>query len=203
MKASLLLGLFLFFITTFPALAEEMRMASPGSAMKERIMEKRETLKEKREDKKEAFKKRLATFKNKVKAERVERITTIFQTINTNRTTLMLTNLEKMSEIITRLAEKVTLLEKEGKDTTAVKQTIADAKSAMATAQETVQAQAIKDYTITITSENAVKTDATNVRQTLHTDLQTVHREVVNARQAVATAIAQTKILIGGSERGK
>lgn len=160
-------------------------------------------MQERLQNKRQALKQRLATFKDTVKAERVDRINTILGSVNTNRTTTMQANLEKMIAIVARLENKLAELEQEGKDTTAAKLAITTAKTAIETAKNGVTTQAAKDYTITITSENTVKTDAATMRQSLHTDLQSVHQLVVSARQAVAKAIAETKSLLGKVEDGE
>lgn len=180
------LFLFLLIVLTTPSFALERKNATPASRMK--ISELR---------------KRLAAFKDTVKAERVNRINTILGSVNTNRTTTMQANLGKMTAIVARLETKLTELENEGKDTTAAKQTIADAKTAIENAKTALTTQAEKDYTIALTSESTVKTDAATMRQSLHTDLRTLHQLVVNARQSVAKAISETKSLLGKVEDGE
>lgn len=188
------LFLFLLIVLTTPSFALERKNATPASRMK---------ISEAMQNKKEALKQRLATFKDTVKAERVDRINTILGSVNTNRTTTMQANLEKMTAIVVRLETKLTELESEGKDTSAAKLTTASAKTAIETAKTALTAQAAKDYTIAITSESTVKTDAATMRQSLHTDLRTLHQLVVDARQAVAKAISETKSLLGKVEDGE
>lgn len=205
---SILLFFFLFINPILPhVIAQEQNTSRSGSL---KVMEIRENLKERKEafqklkeTRKEALKNRLKNFKDRVKAERVDRINTILSFINTNKMTTLLASIEKMESIVKRLENKIAELEKEGKDSAAAKQTTTDAKTAIATAKEAVSAQATKDYTITLTSEENAKTDANTIRKTLQEDLQLVHQQVVDARQKVATAISQTKLLLGETNNGQ
>jgi hypothetical protein len=160
-------------------------------------------IKQNRQELKTAFQQKLTTFKDQVKAERVNRIETLFTTINTNRTAEMEKRLETMDSILTKLDTTIADIEKNGKDTTAVKQAIADTRTALAAAKQAVEAQSQKDYTITISSESTVKTDIMPVRESLYTDLQTVHQHVAVVREKLVGAIEQIKLLIGGTSDGK
>jgi len=205
-----LFGTIVFLFFAFPTNAAQPSISSRSGMIKEKITEKKDAIKERREttqqerkEKLATYKKRLATFKDTVKAERVERISTIFQTINSKRTSIMSTNLERMRSIILKLEEKVAQLEKEGKDTTQAKQAIQEAKNGIETTRIVVQTQAEKEYTMTISSENTVKTDAATMRSALHTDLQTLHTTVVATRNQLSQAISETKILLGDTKHGE
>ena len=74
---------------------------------------------------------------------------------------------------------------------------IANARAAIATAEAAVNAQALKDYTINVTTEGRIHTDAKASRDSLHNDLQSVMKLVVTAKQSVAAAI-QSVAVYGG-----
>ncbi|MDO8618319.1 MAG: hypothetical protein Q7R49_00055, partial [Candidatus Daviesbacteria bacterium] len=125
----------------------------------------------------------LQQFKNKKKAEAADRINTNLNTINQNQTSQMQKHLTNMSRILDKLETKV--------DPPVA--AIAAARTNIASVSAAVAAQAQKDYTIIVTSEIRIKTDAKKQRDALHTDLQSVKKMVINAKQSVANAIKERK----------
>lgn len=178
-------------IAACPALAVD---ASAGAAtrkdkIQERIDTRKENVAERMEAKKEkmatreaALKTKLEKFKDKKKAEAADRINTNLNRINQNQTDQMLKYLDKMSAILTKL-----------ETSTGSQSAIADSRASIASATAAVKAQAAKDYTISVTSESTVKSDAQKARGQLHTDLKNVRQMVVDAKQSVAKAIKTAK----------
>ena len=118
------------------------------------------------------FKAKLAKIKDEKKQKIVEKLDARFNEVNLKRTTQMTKHLDKMSEILTKIAG----------DT-------ASASSAIQTARDAVTTQAAKTYVITISTEANLKMDVGKVRSQLEMDLRAVHKLVVAARRAVREAI--------------
>lgn len=134
-----------------------------------------------------ALKAKLQTFRDLKKASAAARINDNLNRINDKQTQQMLKHLDKMSTILGKLETRV------NQGTAA----IASAGASIASASAVVRAQSEKDYTIQVTSESTVKQDAQNTRTKLHTDLQTVRKLVIDAKQAVANAIRKEGIPSG------
>jgi hypothetical protein len=156
---------------------------------KENAQNRMDALKERIATREAALKARLQTFRNKTKAVIAERVNTTLGNINENQTDQMLRHLTRMSQILDKLEKRVNSGAPDIKDPSAAKEAIAQARTAIATAEAAVKVQAEKDYTIEATSESAIRKDARRSRDNLHSDLQAVRKLVIDARQAVVNAI--------------
>jgi len=125
---------------------------------------------------------KIQTFKDKQKAEIASRVNTNLNRINQNQTDQMLKHLDKMSQLLDKLADRP-----------AANQAIADARAAIDTARGAVQVQAQKDYTIAVTTETKIKLDAQAKRDQLQMDITAVRRQVIAAKQAVSNAVRVAK----------
>jgi hypothetical protein len=148
------------------------------------------------------LKARLKTFKNTVKAERVNRINTILETINTTKTGVYKKHLMLLRTIIQKLEQKVLQADNANKDTTAAKTAITEAKKSIETAEIAVTTQQEKEYVLTVSSENTVKNDIQVLRNTVQSDLQATQNTVHQAKQSVITALTVTKSLFGIQDNG-
>lgn len=146
-----------------------------------------------------ALKAKLQLFKDKIKAQRVQRISDNLNKINKLRTDQMTKHLEVLSTILTKLQTRVNDATASG-SLSQVNQLISTAQGAIDTAKAGVDAQSQKDYTITVSSESTVKTDAMTQKDALQQDLNSTHDLVVAARKAVYDAIiAAIKAITGAS----
>lgn len=184
------------------------RIASKEAAMKERVEnrvkrfeERSELRKERIATKEAALKEKLDRFKNKEKATVAERVSTNLNQMNENRIKIMKANLEKMSEILDRLESKIAEADKLLSSDS--QSSIAKAREDITAAQLLVDAQLEKDYTITVTTESMIKSDASVARTNLSTDLKNAHTAVVAARQSVAAAISSVVSSLGGVGNGQ
>lgn len=200
-------------IVSYPVWAQE--STSTGTTRKNRVQErvetKRENVKERVETRKDAvaermedrkaaiatreaaLKTKLAAFRDKKKAEVVDRVNTNLNRINKNHTNHMLRFLDNASKILAKLEERVNKATSDIKDTSSAKVAIIDAKAAIEEAKGAVEAQADKDYTVTVSSEGKARIDVKTIRDRLHGDLKAVRDQVVVAKQAVANAIRIAK----------
>lgn len=177
--------------------------AEKRQTIKEEIEAKREAMKEKMAQRKDALKAKLDAFKDKKKAESASRISENLNKINKNRTDHFSKFLEKARTILTKLDDRVAKAKVDGKDTTAAQAAIDKARNSLVAAESTVAAQAGKDYTLAVTDETKVRSEAKGIRDGLHTDLQAVKKTVVDAKQAVSNAIRISSTTLGGMEATK
>lgn len=204
--SAILIGLSMLTVSVYPVLAEDGSSSAvrpvvrKNQLVQERIEAKREniedkiaSMREKLASKEAALHSRLQDFRDKKKAEIAERVNTNLNRINQNRTTQMQKHLDKMSEVLDRLEARVNQAKPDIKDPAAARAAIAAARLNISTASASVSAQALKDYTIVVTSEGRIGLDAKIQRDKLHSDLVAVRRIVIEARQAVANAIRIAK----------
>jgi len=140
-----------------------------------------------------ALKTRLQTFKDQRKATLAEKININLDNINQNRTAQMQRHLDNMSVILDKLASRVNSGRPDIKDPVSAKAAIDTAKTNISTASAAVSAQALKDYTVSITSEGRIGLDVKQQRDALYKDLQVVRKQVTDAKQSVAAAIRIAK----------
>lgn len=158
-----------------------------------KIAAKMEDVRAKIASKEALLKSKLSAFRDQKKATAAARISTNLNKINENQTSQMQKRLERMSVILDKLQDRVASGKPDIKNTTGATTAIADAIAKIASASSEVGKQAEKDYTIQVTTESRIRIDAKRQRDLLHTDLQTIRKLVIEAKQAVANAIRTAK----------
>jgi TolA-binding protein len=143
------------------------------------------------------LKSRLQGFKDQKKAERVQKVNDVLNKINKNQTDQMSKHLGKMSDILLKVENRVNGASGSGSVTEA-NNALSSASAAIATAKAAVTTQSNKDYTLTITNEASAGAQARIMRDQLHTDLLSVRKVVIDAKQSVANAIRVTATTLGG-----
>ncbi len=124
-----------------------------------------------------SLKAKLQKFKDKRKADLTQRISTNLNMINKNETEHMLKNLDTMSSILDKLEAILNNSEASA--------AIASARQTIATTSAVVNEQAQNDYTIQVSSESTVRSDAKAKRDQLFNDLRAVRKEVIDAKQSI------------------
>jgi hypothetical protein len=145
-----------------------------------------------------ALRTKLAAFKDKQKATLVQKVSDTLNQINSMRTDMMLKHVGVLTDIYTKLLNKEKTANLSGPNAAAVQAALNNAQSSIAIAKSTVEAQKAKDYTIVVSSESGVRADAKKSRDQLQTDLKATHQTIVDARKALADAIASA--LKGGTK---
>ncbi len=166
------------------------------------IVQKLDQLRDKIASREAELKSKLSLFKDKKKAVSVERINTNLAGINKRRTDHMLGQLDKMASISAKLQDMMSKA-KTSQDLSAVQTAITETNTAIAIAKTAVTTQAELDYTIKVSSESAVRTDAKAARDQLHKDLQAVQEKVVAARKALSAAISSAMSTMKGTDNGQ
>lgn len=138
--------------------------------IKDRVQTKREEVKEIVAIRKEEFKAKLQAIKDEKKKALVNRIDTKLTNVNTKHTDRFTQVLSNLQIVLDKITEDV--------DKTAAQAAIGAAKLA-------VENQAAKTYTITISTETALRSDVGVVTSQLRQDLVATHKAVVDAKQAV------------------
>ena len=142
------------------------------SQIKETVAAKREEARKAVSAKREEFKARLQTIKDQKKKALVERIDTKLSNVNIKHTDRFAQVLSNLQAILDKMSADVDKTE---------------AQAAIDTAKAAVEAQAAKTYTITISTETALKSDVGAVTSQLRLDLSATHKLVIDAKQAVQT----------------
>ncbi len=127
--------------------------------------------------KRDEFKTRIQTIKDEKKKTLVERIDTKLAEVNKNQTT-------RFTEVLTRLQGFLDKI-KQSTTATTVLADVTAAQSAIDEAKTTVDAQALKTYTMTITDDATLKLNAGTTVSQLRQDLMAVYKLVIDAKQAV------------------
>lgn len=145
--------------------------------IKDRVQTKRDEVKEIVATRREEFKSKLGAIRDEKKKALVERIDAKLSKANTKHTdrfAQVLSNLQTLLDKISLTATEVNVLSN-----------IVTAQAAIDAAKEAVENQAAKTYTITISSETALKLDVGTVTSQLRKDLMATHKVVIDAKQSV------------------
>jgi len=125
------------------------------------------------------FKARLAEIKDQKKKALVERIDAKLATVNKKHTDRFAKVLNSLQSILDKMTEDIDKTEAQG---------------AIDTAKAAVEDQAAKTYTITISTEVALRSDVGKVTSQLRLDLMATHKLVIDAKQAVQILRAEGKM---------
>lgn len=138
--------------------------------IKDRVQTKREEVKEIVATRRGEFKAKLQTIKDQKKKVLVERIDTKLSNVNTKHT-------DRFAQVLSNLQ---VLLDKISGDLDKT-----EAIASIDAAKLAVENQAAKTYTITISTETALRSDVGTVTSQLRQDLVATHKAVVDAKQTV------------------
>ena len=161
-------------------------------AFKEMLQTEKEERKTKIGEMKETFKRERENFKEKIKTIRDERkklltekIDNRMSTVNKNQTDRMLNALERLTEHVNKLEERLVLSKANGVDVSEVEILIATAKNSISTALVAVEEQASKDYVFTIVDEKNLGQSVKSSFDSLSQDLKAVQKLLVKAKEDV------------------
>lgn len=172
-----------------PAQTRPLNTTQPANArtlVQERTNEARSTAQERVSAAREAFREKMATITDQQKLNRLTNLDTKLNEINQRRTAQLSERLERLTAILSRISSQEAALEEE--NTTTLMARITTAQNAIEDATDAVDAQAAKDYVVNITTETALRTNASTTVRQFATDIRSVHKEVVDAQDAVKAA---------------
>lgn len=146
----------------------------------------------------EEFKQRIAQIRDERKKAIVEKINSKIQNANTRLTNKMTEALSKLAQILNGIREKAEALKAAGEDTAALDNAIAAAETAIIDAHAAVNAQVGKVYSANIITDEAnLKNTIGRMVSQFRLDVQSVHKKVIEAKQAVQKAISELAKLGG------
>ncbi len=147
------------------------------AAFKEELTARRDAIRTQMMERKEVLKERLTQITDERKAAIALRVDGNLTKINEARVAFFTQVLDRIEAVLERLAAR------DGADGAASQ--ISAAESAISAARDAVAAQASKDYTVTITDAEGIRSDLQAVRDRLRADLLAVRSAVQAAHQAV------------------
>lgn len=156
-------------------------LAEAREAFQERVEAAKEEFRQKREE----FKEKLEQIRDERKKALVERIDQKIETFNTRHTEHMMKALERLESILANLVTKTNEAKAAGFDTKSAETAITEAEASLAAAKAAVEAQAVKDYTTTITTESALRTMVGSEVSQFRIDIKSTHQKVLAAKAAV------------------
>ncbi len=184
----------------------ETRIASREARLQELRMafeKNKEELKTRMATREALLKAKLKSFKDQQKAQVAERVSGNLNKLNIERINQMNQTLNKLSNVVGKLQKVATNSALKVKDPTVVQTGIDNAKGAINLAQDAVNIQAGRDYTLIATSEAKIKSDVQAKRDQLKLDIEATYQNIIIARKSVSDVIYILKSNISGGENGK
>lgn len=175
------------------------RPAVLKSNASEKVMQVKDAMKEKIADARSAFKEKLQGIKDIRKQNILENLYTRINESNSKKTTQMGERLERLTSILAKVSEMATTLQSEGKSVASLNSLITAANTAIESAKTAVAEQAAKDYTIDISDETTLKTNAREAIKQYLTDIKATFNKVLLAHRAVVKAFSSARTL-GGND---
>lgn len=159
-------------------------------AVRQNFEEIRGATREKIQTKREEFRMKVLEVRDERKREVAIRVDEQLQNLNERWTGHFMNVLGQLGDVLGKVLLRLEKAEANGADATRARAALDAARNSIGTARQAVEEQAKKTYTITFTSEDALKQGMRNARQQLHRDLTAVRDGVMrNARQAAQNAI--------------
>lgn len=152
--------------------------------IKDTVAAKKEAVRETVAARREEFKTKLQTIKDQKKKALTERIDAKLANANTKHT-------DRFTQVLSNLQN---IVDKVNEDTDKT-----EAQAAIDTARTAVENQAAKTYTITISTETALRLDVGAVTSQLRLDLMATHKAVVDAKQALQALRTNNAIMKKGA----
>lgn len=181
------------------------KMEAAREEAKTKIEAKREEMKTKMEAQREKAKQRLSDIRDKKKQEMAAKLADQFDSLNKKWTDHFTEQLGHLGDVLLKMQERADIATTNSKDTTATNAAIQSAKTAIATAQTAVTAQAAKTYVLNVsavtTTATTTDTGQEDLMKGLRTQFQSLHKTLFsdltalrdgamkNARKAVQDAL--------------
>ncbi len=187
-----------------PAAISAQTATSSPQTIRDRLKNLREDRQSTIQETREQMKARMDTFKAQIRTIRdtrkqllTEKISDKVASANARLTNKMDKALDHSTDILNRVKEKAAAFKVQEKDTTSLDQAISTAESAIATAQAAVDAQKSKEYTANITNEVTLRSTIGQMVSQFRQDISSVHKLIIDAKQAVQKAISELAKLRG------
>jgi len=170
------------------------QLKATQEAAKNRLEVAREEVKKTVEARQTELKDKISKLRDKKKRQIVTRLDEQMARLNIQWTNHFSNVLNRLLEILGKIELRTTKAETSGKDVTAVKTAIQNAKAAIETARTAVETQAKKTYIATFSSETGLGAAFKVVREQLRKDLFGLRDGAMkNSREAVQNALQALK----------
>ena len=130
----------------------------------------------------------------------VEKIDKFLDALNERMMKHFTNVLEKLEDVLVKINDRADKVEGNGMDVSSVRTAIETAHQAISMARTAIETQTGKTHTITITTEEGLKTEIGKARQALHDEIRLVFEKVKLAKEAVHNAARALAGLRGGEE---
>ncbi len=171
--------------------------ASGGATFNKELEDRRGKAQETFKKDREAFQQKLQTIRDERKKALVDRLNKNLNEVNKKRTDQMLKYLTRVSEVLDKVRSRSAAAKAKGKDTSSVDAAITKAQGDIDKAKSAIIAQAGKDYTVTISSEDNLRTDVGTTMKSLQGDSQVVRDLVIAAHKSVSDAVRALGGILG------
>jgi hypothetical protein len=137
----------------------------------------------------------LEKLKNQKKAQSAIKISDTLNSINQKRTDQLTKYLANLTSILEKIQGRVNEASASGKDITPAQAEINFAQGSITNSQSAVDAQKIKDYTVSATSEAQLRVSAQTQKDALMSDLKNLEKLIRDTKQTVITAASASAAL--------
>ena len=207
-----LVAMFLWLAVVVPALAQinapsredikakrtelNAQLKNEREAAKKRLETAREEAKKAAETRRAELKDKISKLRDEKKKQIATRLDEQMARLNAKWTDHFNNVLVRLLEILSNVELRASKAEVSGKDVSAVKMAIQNAKTAIGTARTAVEAQTKKTYVATFSSETGLGAAFKVVRNQLHSDLTSLRDGAMkSSREAVQNALQALKDL--------
>lgn len=167
---------------------------------KTQLMENREAKIEEIKAKREEVKAHIEGIKDAAKKRIAERIQQRLTKINDDRTAHFAKLLDKLSQILDKIAARTSIAKENNKDVVSIESAITSAQTSISNAQTSVETQAGKTYMLEVSNEEQARGEVQNVKEQLRIDLNLTRDVVKAAHDAVKNVFQAIKIVTGEKE---
>jgi chromosome segregation ATPase len=131
---------------------------------------------------------KLAGIRDEQKKRTIQKIDTALKTLNSQQVEHLGNVLDQLDKVLMNISTRADKIEQSGKNIATARTAISSAKDSIAKAREAVAGQAGKVYGISVTSEDNLRTDASNARDGLKSDMKVLRDKAQAAKEAVHAA---------------
>jgi hypothetical protein len=150
-------------------------------------------LKTKMAAEREQFQNKLQLMRDERKKNIIIKLDAKIASISSRKTTQMTKTVSTLGTILGKIKTKAAAAKASGIDTTAVDAAIVNADKALASASAAIATQAANQYTINITTDDALKSNVGTTIKQFEQDMRTTFKSVKDAKQAVLAAARELK----------
>ncbi len=175
----------------------EVSVATGGGSWR-RIIDIRPTLTKLREELRLRWQERLGEIKDARKKQILERVNNRICNTNQNRVEIAARHLDRISEVLDRVASRSAQAKANGKDTAGVETAVATARQKISEARVAITAQEGRSCTLIISGiEENLGKEVSEAVKAFEKEMLAIHQKVKDARFAAVSAVQKLALLLG------